>query len=384
MITLFMTNLSGLASEADWQALIERARLAAADGYLADAERSLSEAVTTEDGRIDPEAWYLLARTRISLADLDGARLAADRANVYARDDDQAAVTADLMLWLQANFGTLLVVPPPGTLSDLTVEPVVEPFDPALQAWITASQAAIEQPIDGPRRIGVPIGAWQVNGKTVDVQPDHVVFVRLARPSSAFADVHVGVGAAVLGWTADGSNLPAPAGHLRVDAPVGPVRLGFESTMGVVPWTTASGAAVRAGQFEFGPRIAVSPWSDTGLIADVVLSLRLGTVPGIPRACTETESGWACSEGTAHGLVTYPSATALTPGLDVELGWLHPTAPSAFGVVGSVGAGWAMGRLPAEAHADRIDGAASVPYTLDDRSWNAPALRGVLGVLFRP
>jgi hypothetical protein len=372
------------ARGADWTALLEAARLAAADGFVADAERLLTEAVGTEDGRIDPEAWYLLARARVALADLDGARHAADRAHVYARDPDQAEQTAALSAWLVESFGILALSPPRGKAVAVALAPVEAPYDPALIAWTEAALARMAAPIDRPIRVGLPAGAWRAGGTEVQLAPGAVVDLRVGRREDPWADVQVSAGGTVSGWSSEAPDLPAPAFSVTADLPVGPLRFGVEASAGPAPWRLASGATVSSPRVEGGPRVVLRPWPDSGVIADLAVSLRVGNVPGIPRGCSVVDgSGWVCGAGPDDGLVAYPSAWAWTPGADLELGWLHPRAPSAVGVVGGLGAGASFGRLPAAATADRVDGGGSVPYVLNDRSWRAVALRGRLALVVR-
>lgn len=368
---------------ADWAALIEGARLAAADGYVQDAERLLTEAVSTEDGRIDPEAWYLLAHARVALADLSGARHAADRAHLYARDEGQGEQARSLVEWLDVSFGTVVLAPPRGKAVRVSIRPDVPPYDPAWVAWTAAALSPLDQPVASRLSVALPVGDWYVDDAVVHVEAGRVVERRVGRRIDPWSDVQVGLGAVVSGWTDDAPTLPSPTLRATLDLPTGPIRLGFEAAMGTSPWQLASDQTVSATRGEIGPRAVLRPWPEAAFVADLAVSVRVGNVPGIARGCAVEAGVWTCAERPSEGLVAYPSAWAVTPGLDGQVGWLDPRAPTAMGVVGSFGLGRSFGRLPAGEDAERADGNGTVPYVLVDRTWRSWVLRGGVSLLVR-
>ncbi|MEQ1567986.1 MAG: tetratricopeptide repeat protein, partial [Myxococcota bacterium] len=118
-------------SSADFRSYLDQARFFLRKEWYDDAREQLELAVSTEDGKLDAEAWFLLAKVRYELGDLQGARFAADRALVHSQDDEQARQTHELLTWLDQKFGYVtLDAPYDGVRAIVEVELQSTIFDP--------------------------------------------------------------------------------------------------------------------------------------------------------------------------------------------------------------------------------------------------------------
>lgn len=381
--------LAAEAIAADPGPHIEQARFFIKKQWYEDARRELERAVDTPDGRIDPEAWYMLATVRYELADLEAARDAAGRAHSYARDDDQLQAAAGLAAFLREQFGVVEVVSSHAGLTasvDIALDSVL--FDPNLKLYLNKVQARHEAPVTLPVRIGLPAGTYRINGQQVTVPPageTRLVLTDLGegRPRAAqLAKAEVGVGMGFWFGADVGNQLPHAITEVSASQPVGPVVAGvlfdwspgaFTDRTGTLHRSLAAWAAgARVGVDLPGPHLVVRP----------SIGWRYGYLPGIELACSAADDAWTCDRAQAPDLLVYAVGRAHVPFAELSVDWLDTTRKSGLGIGVKATGARAFGTLPARDEAAFVSGGSSVVYSVEApaRSWSATGVRMMVNV----
>ena len=156
--------------EADYRSYLDQAKFFIKRGWPADAEQQLELATRHPDGELDPEVWFLLANVRYDLADLVGARQAAEKALTQSRDPQQAATTREWLNFLDDRFGMLELIPPrPGLSTRVTLELQGMILDPELKEWYARALERLEGSVDLPR--GSPTRSTATPSRSRPVRP---------------------------------------------------------------------------------------------------------------------------------------------------------------------------------------------------------------------
>ncbi|MEQ1503152.1 MAG: tetratricopeptide repeat protein [Myxococcota bacterium] len=362
------------ASE-DFRSYLDQARFFLRKEWYDDAREQLELAVATEDGRLDPEAWFLLAKVSYELGDLTGARRAADRALVHSRDQDQADQTHELLQFFDQKFGFVTVessVDGVAATLDVTLDSTL--FDPDLKLWLNRVVASLAQPVTLPYELGLPAAKYTINGVPVEVTAGSHQSIAPAfdgRPAALqVIELELGLGGSgYVGSTLANLNL-APTLDASLGAPFGPVTLGVTGAFAPQPYQTRDGAVATAfGAWSLGARIGVEVHARP-MIVRPSITWRVASVPGLEVACADTGDVWACSrDNPVRELYVYTAAVAQAVGLEVATLW-HDRASGRLGIGLKGGADVVVGSLPVTGRAVGPDG----PLSFD-----VAGERGVVG-----
>lgn len=367
MIALLVA-LAG-AQESDFRSHLDQARFFLKRGWTTDALDELETAVATEDGRVDPEVWWLLAQVRLELGDLAGAEAAAESAHSNARTDEQLHAASALAGFLRETFGTVHVDSDPGGLTTRLELSVPESFlDPAIGAYVERLAAThLEEGSRLPVDLQLPLGAYTVNGQAVEVSANTTSEIRLtpdellAPSASQLWRGHFGIGTTSLAGISTAHGPLGPSLEAGVRRLAGPISFSAEvawrpqahARADVAPVYAASGSALT---MKMGAPIAsgLGVWTPA-------LGYRIAAVPGVELACTS--AAWVCDADGEADLFVYATAWAHGPlaSLWLEFGDAQRKSVWAPGV--RANAGLALAGLPSAGSADVVDGA-SVDYTV--------------------
>lgn len=301
MIAIWLT---AVALAADHRSHVDQARFFAQRAWYADAEAELERAVTMPDGAIDPEAWYLLAMVRRQLADRPGAKEAADRALLHARDPDQAAAARALLDWLEGRFGTLRLEGERGRRVVLELRGAL--LDPELERWFQRVAEHARHLSVLPAELHLPAGAYAVDGVPVEIRPGELRSVPLAPTADDRLELHLRTGVSALFGSAARRILPSPWVGLGLDVALGgPWRVGLQGDVGAQVWqapTSALHAAPPA--WSAGARIGVDVLAAPPLALRTTAGWRVARIGGLPLVC---EGDDPCrvgkgEEADAHGV----------------------------------------------------------------------------------
>ncbi len=341
----------------------------------------LEAAVAHPDGQHDPEAWYLLATTRMARADIAGATEAAGRALTNARDLDQADQSEALVRYLRDGFGTIEVfAPDDGVVAriDLQLQSLV--LDANAQALAASLRDMAHEKDTLPRSFTVPAGTWLIEGESVDVIANTAVRVPVDPRSTAVAlldNAELEIGLALAGWQGDvvGDLFPAPALRSALGWRVGVFEVAATASWAPQTYRRRDGSSeTRAGAGSVGVRVGVpipglAPW-----VVRPAVTGRLAWVPGIELGCVhDTDTSFSCTQGGDADLLLYQTGWAWTPGGSLTIARIDRTKPFAmgFGVEGAVEG--ALGTLAKSGVADREDDGAAITFSMPEheRPWRA-------------
>lgn len=324
MITLLLG--AAMAQSPDFRSHLDQAKFFVRRGWADDALAELERAAATEDGRIDPDVWWLLAQVRLELGDLAGAEDAAEKAHSYARTDEQVHAASALASFLREAFGTLRVDSSPGGLSStLEVarsEPLVDPAVAAYFARLTASLSGEGSQL--PRDIELPIGAYALNGVPAEITAHETTEVILlpdqirAPHKTASQLLRVDGAIGLHSWLelADSHGIVGPQIELGLRQLTGPVVLGGSVTWTPQPHARRDVAPVYGiGAGSISARIGAPLPSPFGVFTPAI-GYRLAVVPGVELSCASPD--WSCTEADTADLWIYANALVHAP--FVELG----------------------------------------------------------------
>ncbi|MEO0600550.1 MAG: tetratricopeptide repeat protein [Myxococcota bacterium] len=318
----------------DFDSVIDQARFFLERERFADAQEQLELAVQTPTGASDAETWFLLAKVRYERGRLGEAEAAANQARRYSRNPSEFSQTQELYAFFRQSFGTLVLEGVRGARTTVTLDMVGTQLDPELKAYVQKWRGELAS--DGvvlPFSLGIPVGEYRVNGKSVTVEAGQTARVAdAAVPKSGFGALIVDLGAGGLGWSADADLRPSGAAELAISVPFAGFSAGLVGRVvaqrfGVDDVTTEIGGSVgvRGGRaFRIG-----HPW-----VLVPAVNLSVGSVPG---AGPERQS-----------------ATALVVGPEVQASYRR-TAHWSVGF--TLGGDRVIGRLPADVQGNRGFGA---------------------------
>ena len=299
---------------------IEQARFFVRKQWFDDAIAELERAVASPEGRMDPEAWYLLATVRYELVDLEGARQAASRAHSFSHTADQLQQASGFNQFLQEQFGVVEVRGEYAGLSsgiEIELESVI--FDPSLKLFLNKVEALHAEPRELPRRIGLPVGTYRINGEQITLTPGSETELVLgtsqlqAKGPGAVQLATIELSAGVGQWFSPhtSNHLPSPMTQLAVSQPIGHMVLGVMVDWAPQLYRTVDGdLATALSAWSLGGRVGANISGAEPLFVRPSVGYRYGYVPGIEKPCSDQEGAFACGQDQAADLMVYAVARA--------------------------------------------------------------------------
>lgn len=370
--------------DADYRSYVDQARFFLKKGWTEDAREQLELAVATDDGRLDPEAWMLLAKVAYDGHDLGRCRAAADRALVQSRTPDQERQARELLEFVDAQFGTVVVHgAQDGATGRLRLELVSLQLDPDLQAWIDAVAAAVARPVVLPYVLGLPAGEYRLNGAPFTVAAGGAGDVSPPLGRVDWRSTAVEVTASGLGTFGSraGDLLPAPIGGLRVAVPLGAFDLGLGATVGLQPWSTPTSAATLGTTFSgIGHAGWVVPRTGAFFVRPAVTA-DVARAPGFGVPCAGGPRAFACDPASpVEQLWVYPPGLAWGGGGELTVSWQDRRRPRSVGIGLQLAGGVRSVAVPAGGD---VDVGFVARWTLDPEDRRFLVATARLGVLLR-
>jgi hypothetical protein len=366
---------------------LDQARLFIKKEWYDDAQAELEAATSLPDGRIDPEAWYLLATVRYELCDIEGALAAAERAHSYSRTDDQLQLAAGLEAFLAEQFGIVDVRAPYESLAgrlDIVLDSTL--FDPTLKLYLERLKQKYDKKLVFPVRIGLPAGTYRINGEQVVVAPNQRLAVEIPAGALApggaagqLAQLEIAAGAGF--WLgAEASHwLPSLSTEIGVSQPIGPVVAGIVFDWSPALFTTQRDrVATSPVSWTLGGRIGVDVRNTGAVGLRPSLGYRYGYLPGVERPCVADGDGFACSTHAQPDLVVYAIGRAHVVFAEIDATWLDRRRKSGLGFGVKVVGEQAIGTLPRQAQASLGNRTVDYRVASGSRSWTATGVRFLL------
>ena len=367
----------------DFRSYVDQARFFIKNAWFPDAAEQLKLAIATDDGKLDPEAWFLLANVRYQLADLAGAREAADRALVNSRSEDQTRQAESFLAFLDQQFGVVDLSPPrPGVATHLHVE---------LKRYFNKLTERLKDKITLPYPLGLPAGRYAINGDLIEVtaggRSAHDVSIRGRGPTGLqLLEAEASFGIQTLFGSSTAPSIPLPQFELGFLQPLGLAFLGATAAWTVHPVRTPEGIIVAPTGWSGGAKVGVHPGREA-ISLRPALTGRYGAVPGIRLSCSDAgdavrcepagslENGGQIEHATGHGAMVGGELALVTGDRTRRRGL-------GAGLKSSVDGLW--GRLPEEGELLAVEGMPSRRYRVDPaaRGWSAIALRVHFGVSY--
>ncbi|TNE89108.1 MAG: hypothetical protein EP330_11760 [Deltaproteobacteria bacterium] len=376
---IWLTLLVAFAQDPDFRSHLDQAKFFAKRGWMEDAREELDKAITSEDGRVDPDVWWLLASVRLELGDLAGAEAAAEKAQTYARDEELLHAASALATFLRESFGTLRIDSDPGGLTTrLELATEASFADPAVAAYVarvvaTSAEQGTRLPVD----LELPVGAFAVNGIAAEVAANEVHTVTLtpaqllAPAGSQLWRIDVALGAQ--SWVGVSPSLGpvAPSAALGLRRLAGPLSLAVTATWHPQPFARVDKNPVYgAASASLDASVGASLRAPFGVWTPA-LGYRVGSVAGAELACSSTD--WSCATDGPSDLYVYAPQLVHGPvgSVWLELGDARRKSVWAPGV--RAHGGLVMHSLAAAGSA-QVVGGSSVDYTVEsaDRGGIAP------------
>ncbi len=372
----------------DFRSYVDQARFFIKREWYADAEEQLVLATQTEDGALDPEAWFLLAQVRYERADVHGARFAADRALVNSRDDATTRQTRELLAFFEERFGMVVVEGPQdatATFLDVQLESTL--FDPELRVFFTTLQDRVaKEAVVLPQPLGLPAGRYTINGEAAEVVAGERT--RLPVPlqgtkSSTLQTLQLEIAVGPSLWFGrDAAHLlPSPSAQLSLSAPVGRVVLG--ASLDWVPTLTQA----QSGAFAFaatglggGVRVGVEVPGTAPIVVRPSLGYRAFALPSLESACTVAGTAASCGDVDPQ-LYVYGKGFAHGPQAELAVYYQNRRKRSSWGAGLKTLGELAFATLPATSRAETLDGGSyDVTVADGERARVLPGIR-LLGEL---
>ncbi|MBT3222251.1 MAG: tetratricopeptide repeat protein [Proteobacteria bacterium] len=354
----------------DFRSYIDQAKFFIKRKWYDDALKQLEEAVEHEDGRIDPEAWYMLATVRYELCDIEGARTAASRAHSYSRTDEQLQEASGFSSFLETQFGIVSLSHPQESIVthiDIELESLL--FDPGLKEYINRLGAQLHRnPVLLPYTFGLPTGKYKINGVSVDVSPSNALVLEpkiLARGPLGLQLSQIEFSTGISAWfgPAVDNLLPAPNLQLAITQPVGQVKLGLMIDWAPRPFSTRnSGIGFSPTTWSFGLRAG---WDIPGTYPLVVrpsLGYRFGQLPGVEIPCAAVDSSYICEKNGSADMYVYGVGQTHVILVEVATHYLELRMRGVGVGVKAIGE-YGFGHLPARAEG-HLSKSSTVEYTV--------------------
>ncbi len=365
---------------------VSQAKFFLKKGWYPDALKELEGAAALPDGAIDPEVWYLIATVRYALLDVAGASDAAERAQTFARDDDQLYQAASYAQFLREQFGEVEVVPPyPGFAGKLDLEPVFPPIDPELRAFLGRLDAKTSKKRTFPVVLSLPIGDYQLNGEPVTVVAGERVSVTRSSSQlagSGFANAQLAkfeLGVGFANWFGPQvANLqPSVSLHGAVTQPFAGLLAGVFVDWAPTWYDSAQGQILFSSEgWSVGARLGYELANSGALVIRPSLGWRLTQIPGVERSCLSNGDGFTCTNDGPAELIVYGTGLANVALAELSIDYIDRSRKRTLGIGVKVIGEEAFGRLPDHGVARLRDGQ-GVDFVLADdaRGFTATGFR---------
>ncbi|MCB9778158.1 MAG: hypothetical protein H6742_06315 [Alphaproteobacteria bacterium] len=378
------------ASEQAVQDRLAQARLFARKGWYEDARAELDMALASATGDRSFDVHWLAAEVAWAMLDPLRAGEHAARAAELATDPRQQAAAQALADSYALGFGGVDLQPPhPGMVSRLQLEPASPQLDPELARYVDKLTLALRARTALPTRVGLPVGAYRINGQDVVVKAGQVETLPLpmrslgARGLAALqvTRLELGVGVGVLAGAATDEIRPSPLAHLSLVQPVGPLLVGVMADGSLASWISRTGQAngpvatglvgLRLGyEIPLGGPLAVRP----------AAVYRVGWQPGLPLACDAQGDSYVCQDASDpaaqqdRAALVYATGAAHRPGAELALDWREAGRTTALGLGVRVLVDHAIGQRP-ETGTARLSDGSEITWTTADTRWQATGLQ---------
>ncbi|NCG21516.1 MAG: hypothetical protein GWP91_21090 [Rhodobacterales bacterium] len=368
--------------EADYRSHVDQAKFFLKKNWYIDAEAQLSLAVTHPDGRLDPEAWFLLAKVRYELADLPGARDAADHALTQSRDDEQTRQTQELLNFLEQRFGSLQLTSSRAGVStqiDIALTSVL--LDPQLKSYCMQIVKSLMEPVVLPLEIGLPAGSYTINDQVVQVGSgsDQSVPITLSGLGLQTTEITISGGAGTWMGTQATHLLPSPGTEIGVHVPFGTWVVGARAGWWIQPRDTTAGELHWDSGWSMGLTAGIELPDTAPFVIRGAASYRIAPLTGLRGSCDQAGT---CGTNDGDGRAVDVHGLGHIPGLEVSTGLIDHSRAQSFGVGMRLVTEYAMARAAASGTGSLPNGE-SFDYTwTEDRSWQAPGIRVLLDVSF--
>ncbi|MBA2319995.1 MAG: hypothetical protein H0V89_02465 [Deltaproteobacteria bacterium] len=365
----------------DPRARVEQARLFVKKGWWDDARAQLELAVASENGRLDPEAWILLATVAFQLCDVPAARHAADRAHSHSRDLVQAEQAAGLRDWLDAQFGTVTVgAPYDGIVTKLDIVLTSTLFDPELKLYLSRLRDRSARSVALPLTVGLPAGSYRINGVDVDVPAGGEASVVPRSKTAVLQATQVELGFGPTFWLGRDLSglLPVPTTGLAVSIPAGRLRVGVGGAWTPQPFRTATDEVrLDAAGWEIGGDLGLELTRSDLLHVRAALGYAYGAVPGIAVPCTVSAEETVCGPDASPDLWIHAAGRAHQPRAELAVLYLDHGRGASFGAGLKTSFGGAFGTIPADGDARSGDDSWSFTVADGDARFTGWSLRGL-------
>ncbi len=373
---------TGAEAQVDHRSHIDQARLFLRKELLADAQAELEAAVTTDDGLLDAEAWYMLARVRYVRRDLAGARFAADRAYVHSRIDAHEQIAREFMDHLATAFGELVLEPPRESVSTaLEISLQSRILDPELKRWVHDVVSALPETVTLPHILGLPAGTYLVNG--VETEVTGSASTHLTPPIRGHATswqtlrFEVSLGGSAWFGRRTANLLPAATVGLALGGPIGPIEIAAVGDWTPRSYSLANGDLALGMQGgAVGLRLGIEIPGEGALRVRPSVSWKTGLLPGVESGCAgNSEESYSCGTKRDAVMRVYPVSLVHRPAAELASTWLPRDRAHGVGIGARFVTEGALGHLPPRASARDVTRGDLIPYAVRDTRWSALGIR---------
>ena len=387
-LILVALTATAAADDTDYRGYVDQAKFFIRKKWFGDALLELEKAAQTDNGRIEPEVWYLLATVRYELGDLVGARTAAERSHSYSRTEDQLDQASNFAAFLREGFGLLKVSSDYeglGARLEVTLESLL--FDPSKQEFLDAAiERLAREKVVLPTVVGLPAGTYLINGREAVVESggDTLLTLEPSELNTGGAMTRLIRAEAAVGlshWFGRRVDNLLPTVDLQVGITqplVGPLTAGLTFDWTPRAYRVHDGSLTLApAGWALGTRLGVELQPISGLTLRPSLSYRFASIPGIGVDCSGEDAEFSCSVDERREMVIYGTGHAHTPGVEIYGGFLDRQRMSALGLGVKTSIEYAIGRLPQGGTALRTDDGTELTYSTDraGRSFGLLGLR---------
>lgn len=365
----------------DFRSYLDQARFFIKREWHEDAAEQLELAVQTEDGRQDPEAWFLLAKVRYELCDLAGARDAAEQARLNSNDPQQFNQTHELLAFYRESFGFVELTGARGGLTtELSLQLESTLFDPDLKNYFNKLSAKLAgQSVVLPHSLGLPTGSYTINGAFVNIEAGETSHLEPALYGASAnqlqaMELEIGLGAGR--WLGEENLGLTPQTEVSLGFPLGPMSLGILASWAPQPFQDRSGVGVLAPLgLTGGIRLGFEVQGLQPLVLRPSLVGRVGAVPGLELTCRDGDV-WSCARNAeANPRYVYATAMAAVGGLELAVLYQDRSRGRGLGGGLKLAADVASGQLPGAGQAVLPD--RNVQFIVEEQAWSGTSLRGL-------
>jgi len=373
----------------DFRSQLDQARFFLKKGWYQDARSELEGVVSSENGKLDAEAWFLLANVLVEMCDLEAARHAANMAHTHARTEAQLGPSFALTEHLRTQFGNVEIrTEHPGLGSRLTIAADGPLFDTDLKQYLSRVQTKLQaDKVLLPYTLGLPVGAYVINGKKVRVQSSQTTTLMLSPTELGTsgirlanqAKLELGAGGGLWFGRKMQHILPSFQLHGAWNQRLHGVDVAVMGTWAPFSYRTFTGTyETTAVGWSVGFRMGktISNWNPIQM--RVSAGYRFLVLQPLELNCTSLPSGsFSCGDHEDPELIVYPRSGAHAPLVELSMDYLERQRITSVGIGLKASLEYAIGRLPSHGEAERLDTHTHAEYTVESehRAWGSLGLR---------